>query len=102
MTAHVAPDIEISNQQRSLFIFHDRVAENFVGFIQINRHPAPVVRDFHSLLADKQTSLGQHPNDFNVVHIGFIDDDGTITPIAPLIIATGASWVALQQQQQEG
>lgn len=87
--------------QRSLFVIHDKVAETFIGQIIVERHPAPVCRIFHALLADNKTSLAQHPQDYNVVHIGYIEDDGTITPIAPLIIATGAAWLAAQSQPTE-
>lgn len=84
--------------QRSLFCFYDKKAENFLGnIVQAERHPAPIIRQFHALLQDKSTVLGQHPADFIALHLGYIDDDGAITPIAPLTIATGEAWLAAQE-----
>ncbi|QXP44222.1 MAG: nonstructural protein [Arizlama microvirus] len=79
---------------RSLFIIMDTVAETFIGQIIVDRHPAPVCRLFHKLLGDQQTQLAQHPKDYTLLHVGFIEDDGTLTPIAPLTIATGEAWLA--------
>lgn len=86
-----------ANLLRSLFVVQDLVAQNWIGQVVCERHPAPVIRLFHQLLGDKNTQLSSHPKDYNVVHIGFIDDDGTITPIAPLTIATGEAWAAAQE-----
>lgn len=87
----------LANSQRSLFIIYDLVAQNLIGQVVLERHPAPVIRLFHQLLADKNTQLAAHPKDYNVVHIGFIDDDGQLTPIAPLTVATGEGWLAAQE-----
>lgn len=91
-------DSQNPNNLRSLFVFFDKKAENFLGnIIQTERHPAPVIRQFHHLLQDKNTIIGQHPDDFTALHIGYIEDDGTVIPIAPLIIATGSAWLAAQE-----
>jgi hypothetical protein len=82
---------------RQVFIIHDKVAENFIGQIVVDRHSAPVTRLFHQLLGDKQTQLAQHPQDYALLHIGYIEDSGRLWPIDPTVIATGAAWLAAQE-----
>lgn len=88
---------DMANTQRSMFLIYDKISQNFVGQIVVERHPAPVIRLFHQLLGEKNNQIAAHPKDYIVMHIGFIDDDGSITPIAPLTVATGEAWLAAQE-----
>lgn len=92
------PD-EKGNSTRSIYIIFDLVAETFIGQCIIDRHAAPVTRIFHSLLGDKNTQLGQHPNDYNLIFIGYIEDNGQLWPVTPTIVATGSAWLAAQNQE---
>lgn len=86
------------NMSRHLFAIYDNVAEIFVGQPIVDRHAAPVTRMFHQLLADKSTTLNQHPKDFVLLHIGFIEDTGQLWPIEPTVIATGQGWLTSQEE----
>lgn len=87
---------------RSMFVIYDKVAEAFVGQVIIDRHPAPVCRLFHQLLADKQTNLAAHPKDYVVSHVGYIEDSGRVWAIDPYIVATGEAWLAAQESNSNG
>lgn len=86
-----------ANSSRSLYVIFDTVAESFIGQVIIDRHPAPVCRMFHQLLGDPKTQLHAHPADYNVLHIGYLEDTGRLWPIDPTIIATGAAWLSAQE-----
>lgn len=87
---------------RHVFMIYDTVAETFIGNFIIDRHAAPVCRLFHQLLADKATQLAQHPNDFQLLHVGFVEDTGQLWPIEPTVIATGSAWLATQTPDGNG
>lgn len=82
---------------RCLFVLYDKVAEAFLGHIIIERHPAPAVRLFSQVLADKNTSPGQHPADYELLQVGFIEDSGQILPCEPMVITSGVAWLASQE-----
>lgn len=84
------------NTSRSVFVIYDVVAEIFIGQLIVDRHPAPVCRLFHQVLGDKSTAPGQHPADYNLQHVGYIEDSGRLWPIDPIIVATGAAWLSAQ------
>lgn len=87
---------------RSLYAIYDKVAETFIGQIIIDRHPAPVCRMFHSLLGDKQTQLASHPADYNLLHVGYIEDSGRLWPVDPVVVATGSAWLSTQTPATNG
>lgn len=89
---------DLPNVSRSVFCIYDRVAEAWIGQLLVDRHPAPVTRMFHQLLGDKNTQLAAHPADYNLLHIGFVEDSGKLWSVDPTIIATGAAWLSAQQE----
>lgn len=83
-----------------LFQLYDRNAESIAGPIMLERKEGPAIRLFHSLLADKNTTPGQHPDDFELMLVGEQDmDTGVVTGCTPRIIATGTAW---NQQHTQG
>lgn len=83
---------------RGIFVIFDKVAEAWIGQPLIEKHPAAAARLFSQLLGDKNTSLSSHPKDYNLVHIGFIKDDGTVEPVERNIVLSGEAWVAMHSQ----
>lgn len=55
--------------------------------------PNEAVRSFCDLLDDKQTLLGRHPSDFQLVHVADWDDiEGVVTPVEHAVLVDGASY----------
>lgn len=79
---------------RNLYGIHDRVANSIIGGLVIERNDGVILRMFDHLLRDKNTAVGLHPADHDLVKLGSITDDGTITAIRPEIVATGAAIAA--------
>lgn len=83
-----------------LFQLFDLNAGLVGGPIMIERHAGPAIRAFHHLLANsKDSTPGQYPDDFQLIHIGEQDDEtGEITARPPEVVATGKAW----REGQEG
>lgn len=84
---------------RLLFVVYDKVAETFLFNIVIDRHPAPACRQFNDALAAPDSALAKHPADYQLLHIGYIEDSGQLVPIVPQVIHTGEAWLSSQSQE---
>lgn len=58
----------------NIYAVYDNVARARVGQLMIFNRDEPVVRIFSDALADKSLTLGQHPEDYDLVRIGMIFD----------------------------
>lgn len=88
---------DVSGPGRGMYIIYDLVAEAFVGMIILERHPGPACRTFVQLLGDKGTLPGQHPKDYDLVRVGYIEDSGVVIATDPQTVMTGAAWLSLQE-----
>lgn len=80
---------------RRLYSLYDIVACTIVGPLMVDRADAPVIRNFHDMLAHKDT---RHPADYQVLYLGNITDEGVIIPANErTVVATGAGWLAAQE-----
>lgn len=84
---------------RRMYCIYDRVAATFIGQLVVDRADGPVIRMFHDLCGDGQSSLSQHPGDYDLLLIGMIADNGQITAEALVTVATGAAWAAAQEKR---
>lgn len=82
---------------RCIFVIYDRVSESFIGHPVLERHPAPAVRLFNQLLDDRSTGPGQHPKDYELLQVGFIEDSGQILAIEPMTVTTGIAYLASKE-----
>ncbi|WNK13787.1 MAG: nonstructural protein [Microvirus sp.] len=84
---------------KRLYMVYDLVANTVLGGIMLENADAPAMRAFNDALGNKESLLGQHPKDFNLLYLGEIAEDGTIHDCGPDIIATGASWSTLRETE---
>lgn len=83
--------------RKQLYQIRDRIAGVVVGPIMAFPREAPAIREFEDLLANQQTTIGQHPADYDLHHIGQQDQDsGELDPIIPTTIYYGQDWVTKQ------
>lgn len=78
----------------------DTLAKDIIGPPQIFPHPAPAVRMFGDVAKDERTQIHQHVEDYELVMLGELNEDLTVTPNYTVII-TGAQWLAATQQKEE-
>lgn len=88
--------------KKRIFQCYDLVAEMTVGPIMIHSNEKPAIRDFTTVLADKNTNLGIHPADYELRELGTIDEATAVIEQPdgfPKVVATGAQWLAEQERQ---
>lgn len=83
-----------------LYQIRDLVGQSVVGPIITAHHPAAAVRHFTDLLADKNTMLASHPEDYELLHLGEQDETtGDITSMRPNVVLTGVQWKQIQDSR---
>lgn len=83
--------------QKKLYQVYDLIAEMAVGPVIVDFRDNPAVRTFIMVLEDKNTQLGQRPQDYELRYIGDLNEATsavTVPPGCPQTIATGRAWVA--------
>lgn len=82
---------------KTIYAIRDRVANDLVGYYPLAtfRTDAQAVRYFGDSIAMEKSALGAHPQDYELVKLGSLEDDGEITPCAPTIIITGTAIVSM-------
>lgn len=91
-----------------LYAIRDTKAEQ-IGPVMMFRRDEPAIRQFADILASRDNTVGAHPEDHELVHLGFIDDesgaievaraeDGTLITPRPQRIVTGAALVATMKE----
>lgn len=85
---------------RLITLIRDNVAQDIAGTISVVRHEAQAVRYFSDIAVDPNTMINRHPADYDLLQVGLLEDDLTITPTQRTII-TGAAWKAAQDRNQE-
>lgn len=79
-----------------IYAVKDLVSESIVGSLIMELRDGPAIRAFHDALEPSSNSvLAKHPEDFNLLELGDIDDTGIIAGRdIPRVVATGAAWKA--------
>lgn len=86
----------------------DTLANDLVGPVQTHKAEAIAVRFFSDIAAMRNSLIGRHPQDHQLVRLGWllIDEtaDGNTPTIEPdyQVILTGANWAAAQRTDDNG
>lgn len=83
---------------RGLYAVIDLIADDIVGLITLHRHEAAATRMFTDALSMKDSMLAQHPQDFELHRLGYLDDEHDLVANRT-IVATGKQWL---NQRAEG
>lgn len=84
---------------RIIIAIIDTLAKDIIGPIQVFAHPAPAVRMFSDVANDNRTAIHNHVEDHELVMLGTLNEDLTVTADYKVII-TGAQWRAAQQEKE--
>lgn len=82
---------------KSIYVVWDIIAAAMVGPLMVFQHDAPASREFTEVLADPKTSLGRNPADYQLLKIGEISENGTLSPGLVTTVLTGREWLARQE-----
>lgn len=89
----------MSGIDRSIVAIIDNVTGDLAGPISLQAHDAAAVRLFGDVASMKDTMVGRHIEDHDLVSIGILN--GETLEIVPerRIIISGKQWLAAQQPQ---
>lgn len=93
--------ISIMTRNGSLYAVLDKVAGFYIGPIIVVRHEAAAIRNFGDIAVMQDSVVRLHPEDFELVRLGHLDDDNRLVADHAVIL-TGDQWLAAQQQSVSG
>jgi hypothetical protein len=85
---------------KSIYAIYDNVAEQIIGGLHVFPHQAPAIRLYGDIAIMPESTIGKHPQDFDLICIGVLNEDTTITPVKETVL-TGAQWSAAQLRTRE-
>lgn len=92
----------ISVHYKNLYQIFDVTAETVVGPIMRENKDGPAVRHFNSLLANKDTALGQHPADYQLLRLGTQDEETGEINSEVEVVTSGVAWLESQPSEAVG
>jgi hypothetical protein len=79
-----------------VYAIRDKVAESIGQQVWLFKADAAAIRFFHDVLSDSKAYPANHPDDYELVSLGMLEDDGTFMG-APMVIFTGTQWKQAKQ-----
>ncbi|AXH73820.1 MAG: nonstructural protein [Microviridae sp.] len=77
------------SEMRQLYSLYDLKAQTIVGGLVIENRDGPAIRAFQDAVLDSSSSISKHREDYVLLCIGSIDDQGTLVPAANI---TTVAW----------
>lgn len=90
--------------RKVIYAIRDTVAGDLVGYfpLVVFRTDAQAVRYLGDSLVTEKSALAAHPNDYELITCGTIEEDGKIHAFQePKVVVTGAALVASQNMNLE-
>lgn len=81
---------------RALYTVYDLLAGETVGPIFPSPTDHTAMRDFATVCADPQTTIGKNPADYQLICVGYIR--GMVIEPDTDVILTGSQWLATQEK----
>lgn len=87
--------------EAGIYAIFDTVGGLYLGGLQLHKHPAAASRVFDDLARDDKTIVGRHPDDFQLVHLGNLEDNHSVSGFeCPYVVLTGKQWSALNSDSR--
>jgi len=74
-----------------LYAIRDKVAESIGQQVWLFKADAAAIRFFHDVLSDGKSYPANHPDDYELVSLGMLDDEGNFMG-SPTVIFSGTQW----------
>jgi len=76
-----------------IYGIRDKVADSMGQQVWLFKADAAAIRFFHDVLSDAKSYPANHPDDYELVVLGVLEDSGCIsTDGCPSVIFTGTQW----------
>lgn len=77
----------------TVYGIRDKVADTIGQQVWLFKADAAAIRFFHDVLSDAKSYPANHPDDYDLVVLGVLSDDGVITTDGcPAVIFSGTQW----------
>lgn len=105
-----------TTHMKNIYAIRDRVAKEYVGnqmyLLFVFRTDQQAVRYFADAILDEKSALAKHPSDYELVKLGYIEEDNLSEPHLTshdvltsqdvyTVIATGDAIIATQNRQDD-
>lgn len=88
---------------RGIYAIYDTKAEDILGPIINVKHEAVATRMFMDGIFQKDSQLAAHADDYELIRLGFLHDDGrTLVPDSATVVTARALVAAHQPQETNG
>lgn len=84
----------------TIYAILDTVSEQIAGGLYLHKHEAAAVRFYADVASRPDTLVAKHPQDFNLVQLGYITHENTIIPEYKTVLL-GSTWIASQAKKEE-
>lgn len=78
-----------------LYAIYDQLAGSIIGGVHLHKHDAPAVRFFNDVAEGPNSQIARHPEDFVLLRIGLISEDGYCDADRTVILE-GKSWADMR------
>lgn len=75
----------------NVYAIRDKVAESIGTQVWLFKADAAAIRFFHDVMSDAKSYPAQHPDDFDLLSLGILDDEGNFMG-TPQVIFSGTQW----------
>lgn len=82
--------------QNAIYAVLDVIAHQLVGGLYLHKHEAAAVRFFADVATMPDSLVGKHPQDFDLVRLGYITHDNVLEP-EHTVILKGSIWAAARE-----
>lgn len=89
----VSPEPLLQHNNGGVYAIIDTKAEAVIGFLMICKHPAQAVRNFCDVADDQKSMINRHPEDYELVRLGWLTLENHVIPEHALILS-GSSYAA--------
>lgn len=88
---------------KRIYAIRDRVANDLAGQFPLvcMLTDAQAVRYFGDSMQVERSAIAAHPEDYELIYVGFLKEDGTIISTPPAIVVTGAALIAAQEPKED-
>lgn len=83
--------------KQGIYAIFDTMAKDITGGLYLHKHQAAAVRFYADVATDKDTSIYRHPQDYDLILLGYIQEDLTLEPRYSVILK-GSVWIAAQTE----
>lgn len=85
-----------------IYAIYDTVGEAIVGGLHLHKHEAAATRFYNDVMGTRDTVVGQHPEDYDLLFLGTLEDDEEqmLSGAVPTrTVLSGKQWVAIHAAQ---